>query len=132
MEHIGVIIVDHGSKRDAANSMLECVAGAYKHVTGAPIVEYAHMELAAPGIPDAFARCVAQGARHVVVALFFLSPGRHSMRDIPAMAAEAAAAHPGVTFSVTAPMGADLRLAEIMHDRVSEALRDANVPASPA
>ncbi len=66
--------------------MLEDVASLYAAQSGVAIVEHAHMELAAPDIPAAFARCVERGAKHVVIALFFLSPGRHGMRDIPALA----------------------------------------------
>ena len=40
---------------------------------------------------DAFARCVDQGATTVIVAPYFLGPGRHWDRDIPALAAQAAA-----------------------------------------
>ncbi|MFM1919580.1 MAG: hypothetical protein RLZZ303_1214 [Candidatus Hydrogenedentota bacterium] len=114
----GVIIVDHGSRRPEANDMIHTVADCFREHSGARIVEGAHMELAEPGIAEAFNRCVAQGARHVVIALFFLSPGRHSREDIPALAAEAAAPHPGVTWSVTEPLGVDARIADVMLDRV--------------
>jgi sirohydrochlorin ferrochelatase len=51
-------------------------------------------------------RCVAAGATHVVVAPYFLSRGRHIQDDIPALVADARAQHPGVQFSVAAPIGA--------------------------
>lgn len=116
----GIILVDHGSRLAEANAMLEEVARVYREQTGARIVEPAHMELAAPSIADAFDRCVAQGARHVVVQLFFLSPGRHSMRDVPRLTAEASAAHPGVTYAVSQPIGIDPRLIEVLAARVAE------------
>lgn len=104
--------------------MLEEVARCYRRQTGAAIVEPAHMELAAPSIGDAFGRCVKLGARHIVVQLFFLSPGRHSMRDIPELTAEAAAEHPGVTYTVSQPIGVDPRLVEVLATRVAEALAE--------
>lgn len=119
-----VIIVDHGSKREQANAMLECVAGLYAVNSGVSIVEHAHMEIAEPDIPTAFAKCAERGAKHVVIALFFLSPGRHGMTDIPRLAAEAAAAHPGVTYAVTAPLGVDDRLADLLHQRVLETVAE--------
>ncbi len=71
MEHIarhtGVLVVDHGSKRPAANAMLVEMCRIYAEATGAAIVEPAHMELAEPTIAQAFERCVARGARAVVV-----------------------------------------------------------------
>lgn len=117
-----VIIVDHGSKREQANAMLECVTGLYATTSGVAIVEHAHMELAEPDIPAAFAKCVARGAKHVVIALFFLSPGRHGTGDIPRIAEETAAAHPGVSYAVTAPLGVDERLTALLHQRVLETL----------
>ena len=116
----GIIIVDHGSRRPEANAMLEAVAQLYRERTGARIVEHAHMELAAPAIQDAFARCVAQGAERVVVALFFLSPGRHSARDIPALVAAAAAQFPSVPYRLSEPLGVDARLVDLLQQRVRE------------
>lgn len=118
----GIIIVDHGSRRAEANAMLDMVASEFAARTGALIVEPAHMELAAPGIGDAFARCVSRGALHVVVCLYFLSPGRHSREDIPALVEAAAAQHPGISWSITQPLGIDPRIADLMHDRIREAL----------
>ena len=122
--HLGVIVVDHGSKREAANRMLDAVCELYARTTGAAIVEPAHMELAKPTIDDAFARCVARGARDIVIMPYFLSPGRHSMRDIPEMAAAAAAHYPGVPFRVAEPLGIDHRMAHVMHRRICEACQD--------
>ena len=52
------------------------------------------MELAEPSIATAYNECVRQGALQIVVHPFFLLPGRHWDRDIPQLAAEAAAEHP--------------------------------------
>lgn len=68
------------------------------------IVEAAHMELAPPDIAAGFARCVERGARHVVAVPCMLSRGRHVTEDIPRLLAEAAAAHPGVTFAQASPL----------------------------
>ncbi len=60
------------------------------------IVEPAHMELARPSIADAFDACVALRARRGSSSLpYFLWPGSHWDRDIPLLAAEAAARPPG-------------------------------------
>ena len=121
-EGTGVILVDHGSKREAANAMLLDVARMYREASGAAIVEPAHMELAEPTIAEAFARCVEQGARRVVIHPYFLSPGRHSTSDIPQLAAEAAAAHPGIEYRVTEPLGLDERMMAVVQRRILEAL----------
>ncbi|HUO07988.1 MAG TPA: CbiX/SirB N-terminal domain-containing protein [Phycisphaerae bacterium] len=118
-ETLGLVIVDHGSKRPAANDMLLDVAAMFKRVSGTPIVEPAHMELAEPTIGQAFDKCVAQGATLVIVHPYFLSPGRHSTTDIPHLTAAAAARHPGVKFHVTQPLGLDEKIAHIMIERIA-------------
>ena len=89
---MGVVVVDHGSRRAASNEQLERFAELYAATTGRAVVEAAHMELAPPTIAEAFGRCVERGATLVVVAPFFLSPGRHWQEDIPALVDEAESA----------------------------------------
>ncbi|GMV99034.1 MAG: hypothetical protein AMXMBFR84_01730 [Candidatus Hydrogenedentota bacterium] len=121
---LGVVIVDHGSKLPAANRLLEDVAVAYRRITGTTIVEPAHMELAEPTIAQALSRCIEQGATEVAVALFFLSPGRHSTSDIPRIVEEAAERFPTVPCYVTEPIGLDRAIIEVMQRRIEEAVRN--------
>ena len=120
----GIVIVDHGSRRAESNALLLVVVEEFTRRSGAPIVEPAHMELAEPSIATAVDRCVARGARHVVVNPFFLLPGRHWDTDIPQLTAAAAARHPGLTFRVTAPLGPHPLLLEIMRQRIDDAERE--------
>ena len=64
--------------------------------------------------------CAAKGASEIVLHPYFLAPGRHSRDDIPRLAAEAAARHPGVTVRVTPPLGLHPGLVDAVLDRVSE------------
>jgi sirohydrochlorin ferrochelatase len=121
----GLVIVDHGSRRAASNELHEETVRAWHSSSGYPIVEAAHMELAEPSIGTAFDACVAQGATTVVIQPYFLGPGRHWDRDIPELADEAAARHPGVHFLVTAPLGPHPLLMSIVEDRVRQCLRHA-------
>ena len=116
-----IVLVDHGSKHAAANEMLMEVARMLRDASGIDIVEPAHMEIAEPTVEQAFAACVARGARHIVVHPFFLAPGRHSTVDIPRMSAEAAAAFPGLTYRVTPPLGPDPRVIDVVLQRVLDA-----------
>lgn len=122
-ETVGVVIVDHGSRRPESNEQLEAVVARFREQTGHTLVEPAHMELAEPTLASAFDRCVAQGATVVVVHPYFLAPGRHSQEDIPALAALAAARHPGVRCFVTAPLGLHPRLIDVIDERIRETLR---------
>ncbi|MEM6328881.1 MAG: CbiX/SirB N-terminal domain-containing protein [Planctomycetota bacterium] len=117
-ETVGVVVVDHGSRRQQSNLLLDDVVAMFQRVTGFELVEAAHMELAEPSIETAMARCVERGASLVVVFPYFLSPGRHWSEDIPRLAAAAAAQHPGVRHLVTAPIGLHDAMADIMRGRI--------------
>ena len=121
-DKIGVIVVDHGSRLADSNDMLVEVAAMFQQHSRYAIVEPAHMELAEPSLADAFDRCVERGAELVVIHPYFLLPGRHWRQDIPALAAAAAEAHPGVSFLVTAPLGLHPLMAEIMTQRIESCL----------
>lgn len=123
MSTLGVVIVDHGSLRAESNDLLLQVVEAFKRQTGMAIVEPAHMELAEPSIGDAFDAAVAAGASTVVVTPFFLAPGRHIQDDIPRLAAEAAACHPGIEYQVSEPLGAHPALINALASRLDEAVR---------
>ena len=120
---MGVVIVDHGSRRQASNDLLEEFVRMYKVQTGRAIVELAHMEIAKPNIETAFGQCVEQGATLVAVSPFFLSPGRHWQEDIPQLAAEAAAKHDGVEHFVAAPIGLHPLMVDIVDSRLETCLK---------
>ncbi|HET9775545.1 MAG TPA: CbiX/SirB N-terminal domain-containing protein, partial [Gemmatimonadaceae bacterium] len=72
----GVLIVDHGSKKDEANDMLVCMSNLLQTMAGPQVVvRYAHMELADPDIAKGFGSCVRAGATDVIVFPYMLSPG---------------------------------------------------------
>ncbi|URE44342.1 Sirohydrochlorin [Musa troglodytarum] len=104
-EQDAVIIVDHGSRRQESNLMLNEFVAMFKARTGYQIVEPAHMELAKPSISDSFRLCMQKGAKRVIVSPFFLSPGRHWLQDIPALVADASKEHSGISYVITAPLG---------------------------
>ncbi|QDS99368.1 CbiX/SirB N-terminal domain-containing protein [Adhaeretor mobilis] len=124
-EHTGVILVDHGSRREESNQLLLEVVAAYDQSSSWEIVEPAHMELAEPSIAVAFARCIERGAKRVIVFPYFLSPGRHWHSDIPRLAAAAAAEHGDIPFVVTAPLGLHPLMMEVISQRIGHCLQHA-------
>lgn len=111
-----LLVVDHGSKRTAANEMLSDITTMLRARSKIPVY-MAHMELASPTIPDGIDACVRGGASHVIVLPFFLSPGKHTMMDIPEIAAAAAAKYPNVTHEVRPPIGTHPNVVDILLDR---------------
>ncbi|GAB4814681.1 hypothetical protein N2152v2_001727 [Parachlorella kessleri] len=119
---VGVVIVDHGSRRAESNEMLQQFAQLYQEVTGRDLVEIAHMELAQPTIEQAMSKCVERGASKVIVAPYFLSRGRHIQEDIPALVAAAQEKLPGgVECVIAEPIGIDGLMAQLIENRVRAA-----------
>jgi sirohydrochlorin ferrochelatase len=116
----GIIIVDHGSRRPESNQMLEEIATLFARRFQAlyDIVEPAHMELAEPSIATAYAKCAQRGATQIVVAPFFLGPGKHWTGDIPSLTAQAAIDFPHTSYHVTMPLGIDDLILELLNKRV--------------
>lgn len=123
---MGVILVDHGSRREESNALLEQMVELYRRVSPFPTVLPAHMELAEPTLGQAFDACVVRGCRLVVIHPYFLLPGRHWAEDIPRLAAEAAARHAGIGYLVTAPLGIHAFMAEVIQVRVEQCLAHAS------
>jgi len=95
----GVLLIDHGSKRQASNDHIHDVARVYAETLnrksnneggGPAVVRAAHMEIAAPSIVDSLRDIVTEeGVDKVVCVPYFLSPGRHATEDIPQLIKEA-------------------------------------------
>lgn len=121
---IGIIIVDHGSRRDESNDVVEEVAARFAatYPTDFPVVEPAHMELAEPSVATAFARCIRRGAKRVVVMPFFLGPGKHWNEDIPRLVKDATKHFPEVDTTIAQPLGIDDLLLRLIAQRIHERL----------
>jgi sirohydrochlorin ferrochelatase len=123
-EEPAILLVDHGSRRSAANEQLEEVARLIRARDPGRIVRVAHMEIAPPTLADGIAECVAAGATEIVVHPYLLAPGRHSQEDIPAQAAAAAAGHAGVRVRVSQPLGLHEKIVDVVLERVAETKGD--------
>jgi sirohydrochlorin ferrochelatase len=112
-----VVLVAHGSRVDEANDAHRALAGTLAQRTGATVVP-AYLELADPDVPTAIDHAVATGANRVVVLPYFLLPGAHTTRDIPAIIAEAGTRHPEVDLIQAAHLGADPAVVELLATQV--------------
>ncbi len=117
----GIIIVDHGSRREESNAMLEEVSALFgkRFAEMYDIVEPAHMEIAEPSIATAYARCVERGATRIVVCPFFLGPGKHWTGDIPSITARAARQFPATEYHVAMPLGIDELILDLLAKRAA-------------
>jgi len=118
-----ILLIDHGSRREAANEMMDCMANLVQAMAGpGVVVRYAHMELAEPSIAAGVRECVDAGATELIVFPYMLSPGKHSTGDIPRLVAAAAAAFPTLDVRVTSAFGVHEKLAELILGRAGIAV----------
>jgi len=125
MPTIGIIIVDHGSRRKESNRLLEQVADAFarRFRRRYHIVEPAHMEISEPTIATAYAKAVQRGATRIIVCPYFLGPGKHWTHDIPRLTAASAAIFPQTSFRITPTLGLDDLILDLLDKRVRQRRR---------
>jgi sirohydrochlorin ferrochelatase len=115
-----LLLIAHGSRQAEANADLYLVAEAMMR-RGYSVVEVSFLELADPGIEAGGARCVARGARRVVMVPYFLSAGVHVRRDLVAARDALAARFPEVEFRLAEPLGPHPLLLDVVAERAREA-----------
>jgi sirohydrochlorin ferrochelatase len=111
----GVLVSAVGSSNAAANAVVAALATRWEAHLGLPVSE-AFASATQPDIPAAAERLRARGARHLVVASWFLAPGLLPDR-IARLAREA---DPGAF--VAAPLADDPRVADVVVARYATAV----------
>ena len=116
-----LLLIAHGSRQEEANADLYQLAAVLRTHGRYGLIEAAFLELAEPTVAQGAARCVAQGARRVILLPYFLSAGIHVRRDLAALRAALAAEHPGVEFRLAEPLGPHPLLLEVVTERARQA-----------
>ena len=122
-----IILLGHGSRVPDAGRDMESVAAALQARNGHELVEVCYMSQLGPHFPEAFAKCVARGAREVVVIPYFLHVGQHLRADIPRILQREAARHPDVKIILGRNLGFDPALVDLVDKRIGESLSLADV-----
>ena len=122
MTPTAVLLIAHGSRRPEANADLEYVADVLRGRGEFVHVRPAYLELCEPDIVAGGAKCVAVGARCVVLLPYFLSAGMHVTEDLTGARDELARRHPDVEFLLAEPLGRHPLLIDVVADRVCQAL----------
>lgn len=115
-----VLLIAHGSRRAAANADLQQLAGEVSRQGGYAIVETAFLELAEPDIPTGGRRCIARGARRVLLLPYFLSAGVHVSSDLEEHRQTLAAEFPAAEFILCPHLGVHPLMTQIVLDRLRE------------
>lgn len=120
---VALLLMAHGTPDAAANAPLERIAGRLGVASGYGRVTVGYLDCNEPTIPAAIDGLVENGVSRVVALPYFLHKGRHVRDDLPRLLAEARQRHPGLEILEAAELGYDLRLAELIAERVRKELR---------
>jgi len=115
-----VLLIAHGSRNDAANDDLRQLARRIAERGTYPVVEPSFLELAEPDIQEGGARCVARGAKRVLMIPYLLSAGVHLSRDLTAACEHLRQTHPGVEFRLAPALGPHPLLEQLVLERVEQ------------
>jgi sirohydrochlorin ferrochelatase len=115
-----LLLIAHGSRQAEANADLHHLAEGLRQ-RGHALVECAFLELAEPSIENGGSRCVARGAKRVILVPYFLSAGVHVCRDLAAARDALAERFPQVEFRLAEPLGRHPLLVDVVAERALEA-----------
>jgi len=102
-----LVLFAHGARAASWAAPFERLRdGLREQLPGIP-VRLAFLELMEPRLPEAVAALVEEGAVDVTVVPVFLGQGGHLLRDLPALAEQIRAAHPGLRLQVAGAIGED-------------------------
>jgi len=139
---IGVLLVGHGSRLPYGKDVVSQIAEMYREEQEFP-VEVGFMNMSKPSIPEAITILADKGAEKIIVTPVFLAHGVHTTEDIPRILGlnnghdktehhthshSHGHDHEEVEINFkgeiiyTEPLGADKRIADIVKDRVNDAL----------
>jgi len=140
---IGVLLVGHGSRLPFGKDVVSQIAEMYKAEEDY-LVEVGFMNMSKPSIPEAINMLSENGAEKIIVTPVFLAHGVHTTEDIPRILGLKNDDHDedhghshghghnheeeivNIEFEgeiiYTEPLGADKRIADIVKDRVNDAL----------
>jgi sirohydrochlorin ferrochelatase len=111
-----LVVVAHGSRRDASNKEVEQLGHemAKRLESQYPLVSTGFLELAEPLIPEAIIECIKQGATEVNVLPYFLSAGRHVQEDVPHEVKTVQDAYPHINIRLLSYIGSLPQLLDLM------------------
>lgn len=144
--NVGVLLISHGSRLPYGEQVIKGVADLYREKTNYPVV-VSYMNMSEPSIPAAINQLADKGVEKIIAIPVFLAHGVHTTQDIPKILRinnghdhdDEGHSHghghshdhqeeeiDEIRFEgeiiYTEPLGADRRIADIIADRVKDAL----------
>ena len=115
-----LLVMAHGTPLEYANEPVRRMTAWLHEKTRYSLAAAAYLDCNKPRIADAIDDLAAQGARKIVALPYFLHRGRHLRQDLPQLLAAARQRHPTLTILEAPHLDYDLRLADVITDRLNE------------
>jgi sirohydrochlorin ferrochelatase len=115
-----VIILGHGSRSGGADDAAQRIAAEVRKSGVYEIVEHAFLQYVPPSPYKALENCIRKHAEKIVIVPFFMHPGAHVTKDIPAFVEKARKQHPNIEIMVTDFAGSHPLMTEIVLDLVGK------------
>lgn len=116
-----VLLMGRGGSDPDANSDLYKISRLLWEKTGYRSVESCFIAIAKPSLPDGLERCLALGARKIIVLPYLLFTGV-LMQQFAERVAQFAAGHPGLEVEIGGTLGAHPLLVDMLTERIEETL----------
>lgn len=117
-----ILILAHGSREKSTLDTLEKITDMTKVQLPDVMIETAYMEFCDVSLEKGLDILVGKGAKEIVVVPYFLFEGIHIHEDVPGEIKEYLKEHPDLTVTMGKTLGVDPRLADVLADRIREAL----------
>ncbi|MBE0446611.1 MAG: precorrin-8X methylmutase [Actinobacteria bacterium] len=114
----GFIVLGHGSRVSETVAILKDIKDCLEARLQSNNVRYAALQFNEPGLPEVIADFVNGGITEIVILPLFLVDGNHIRDDIPGIVRRASEKFPSVNIMVAGHIGADVRITDILLDRV--------------
>ena len=118
----GIIVFAHGSRIETANQAVRSAAADLARAGEYPNVEAAFLELGRPSLEEAANLLAARSVERIVIIPYFLTPGLHLERDLPAIVERISNKYNKIRVIVTASLDGHPGVVRILTDRARTAL----------
>jgi sirohydrochlorin cobaltochelatase len=112
----GIILFGHGSRSAEYVRPFERIRDAMALRQPAALVELGFLELTRPGLEESIECLAKRGVTQISVVPIFFGPGRHVLKDLPQLAANAMDRCPGLAITLAQPVGEIQEVIDAMAD----------------
>lgn len=119
----GVLIIAHGSRREETTKTMEHIVKLTKEKLEGVEVVASYMEFNEPNVHDGLEELKSKGVDKISVVPYFLFEGIHIKEDIPEELEAFSKANPDIEVIMGETLGKDPRLADVLADRVKDAIK---------